>query len=184
LIEAILPAGLMVRNPVARHSERDIYMGYLQTGTAPIYGDSSFHKKGATIHHLTPGEDCIGADIRIPLHSLHSVSGTIVTQPDQPPVTFGFVEIKDVDDKNQHLSSAGIEDGVFHFMYLPPGRYELETDILWDRLPPSAGGPADGPRYPYPPASLAIQVLDKDLSGIVLTIPEKAKQNSSTAVEH
>ncbi len=178
----VLLSGLLQRNPMARGYDPDPYRGYSSGQLTPIYAEKTLHLKDAKVYEIKGGEDLGGADITIPLRGLYTVDGTVAVQGNQPPVAFGSVALQDVNDKAFKRFSF-IINRYFQFRYLPPGKYELRTEQLSDQPPHTMGGPEQGPDHTYAAGTVTFEVVDKDLSGVVLTIPEIAKPTDTGAAK-
>jgi hypothetical protein len=74
-------------------------------------------------------------------------------------------------------------DGSFQFPYLPPGKYELRTARLPDQPPYSPGQPERGPGHTYGNVTITVQVMDRDLNGVMITVPDSAKPAAADTQE-
>ena len=176
LVKVLMGIPRLEENPLAPEFQADPYEGYPVGGSIPIYSEKTLRKKDAKNFDLKRGEDLTGADIEVPLHGLYSINGTVVAQGSQPPIIFGSVSLQDVNDKTLKRSTTVIADGAFQFPYLPPGNYELKTTRLSDQPPYSPGHPDRGPDHTYADATITVQLLDKDLDGVTIAVPDIAKQ--------
>jgi hypothetical protein len=139
------------------------------------YSEKTLHKKNAKVYKLASGEEMSDADIEIPLNGLYSISGAVTVQGNQPPIVFGYALLVDLDDKTFTRRAVIHSDGSFQFPYLPPAKYRLKTASLSDQSPIRIFGEERKPSYAYPEASTAVEIIDQNLSGITLVIPEAPK---------
>ena len=100
-------------------------------------------------------------------------SDSVVSQT-QPPIVFGAVSLQDLSDKTFNRITSVNADGSFQFPYLPPGKYELKTKGLSDQPPFTPGQPEHGPGHTFADVMITVQVMDKDLDGVTIKIPDTA----------
>lgn len=160
---------------MAPEFESDPYQSYPTGSIIPIYAEKALRKKDARIYELTQGEDLGGADIQIPLRGLYSITGTVVAQGNQAPIVFGSVSLRDSNDNTLNRRTWVNADGSFQFAYVPPGKYELKTMRLSDRPPYSPGQLQRGSGHTYADVTITVLVIDKNLDGVAITVPDTAK---------
>jgi hypothetical protein len=176
VIEAVIGLPTFEENPMAAESKPDPYQGYpLGSAIIPFYAEKTVRKKEAKIYEVESGEDLSGADIEIPVRGLHSISGTVVAQGNQPPIVFGSVSLHDVNDNTFERSTWVVADGSFQFRDLPPGKYELKTTRLSDHSPDIPGQSESGSTHVYAAQTITVQIVDKDLNDVVIAVPESAE---------
>lgn len=136
------------------------------------YSPSTLHKKDAKVYKLNPNEDLSDADVEFPLHSLYTISGTVTTEENLPPIVSGSVSLEGIDDKTFARKAVIHSNGSFHLPYIPPGKYELKTAEVYDQSLLLRFGQEHKPGYPYSKASVTVEVIDADLTRVTLTIPQ------------
>ena len=72
-------------------------------------------------------------------------------------------------------NSVILADGSFQFPYLAPGKYELKTFRLSDRPPSVPNQPEHGTVYTYKDATVTVELMNKDLSDVILAVTEAAR---------
>ena len=169
-------------NPMAtQNSESDAYREYPEFGEMTIYAEQALHKENAEILEVTQGKELSDVDIVIPLHAFHSISGSVVAQGNQPSIVFGFVSLQDANDKTFTRNSVILADSSFQFPYLAPGKYELKTFHLSDQPPSVPNQPEQGTAYTYKDATVTVEIMNKDLSDVILAVTETARPASPGA---
>jgi hypothetical protein len=172
LVSATLPGGTTFSNPMAPVPSSEAPIWYLaQSGSSRIYSEKTFHKKDAKVYTVAPGEDLSGIDIELPLHSLHSITGKVAAQGNQPPVVFGFINLEDVNDRTFNGRTVILADGSFQFLNLPQGTYKLATEGLSDSVPLRSESSPDPATHSYTDATTIVEVMDKDLSDVSIAVP-------------
>jgi hypothetical protein len=159
--------------PTASKETSALYLA--QGGTITVYSDKTLHRKDAKVYTMTEGDDLSGVDVELPLHGLHSISGKVVAEGDQPGVVWGLVYLQDINDWKFNSQTVISADGSFQFFNMPQGNYKLTTRNLSDVVPQSVQpSPASTP-YSYKDVSTTVEVTDKDLNGVAIVIPGSTK---------
>ncbi len=123
------PLGHSSFNPMGTGGAMAVMMGLKLT----VYSGNALRKSDAKPVDVRAGEDRSGYDITVPLHTLRSLSGLVVSKADGHPVNGGSVDLtlKDAagkDDPSMHMVASILSDGSFHFDYIPaPATYTLKA---------------------------------------------------------
>ena len=138
-------------------------------------GNTSFESKAQPIT-VTAGEERTGADITVPLHNLHRISGRVVAKSDSRPANYGGVELTTVDGTD-FVASATLftdRDGSFTLNFIPGNTtYTLKVraaEIISTRGPD--GGVVSQSLHDFAHISTKITLRDGDADNIVLEVPE------------
>jgi hypothetical protein len=174
-----LPGNALFSNPIAVASKEVPTWYFAQGGTITIYSEKTFHRKDAKVYTVTEGDDLSGIDVELPLHGLHSISGQVITEGDQPSVVWGFVDLRDINDNKFNGQTVIFADGSFQFFNLPTGSYKLTTRDLSDVVPQLVDSSPEPTHYSYKNGSTAVEVMDKDLKGVAIAIPGSSKPTES-----
>ncbi len=142
-----------------------------QGGAITVYSDKTMHRKDAKVYTMAEGDDLSGVDVELPLHGLHTISGKVVAEGNQPGVVWGLVYLEDVNDWKFNSQAVISADGSFQFFNLPAGNYQLTTRNLSDVVPQSVEPSPEPTPYSYKDGSATVEVTDKDLSGVAIAIP-------------
>jgi hypothetical protein len=169
VLGATLPGETALLSAVATASKEASTLYGTQGGAMTIYSERTFHQKDAKVYTVTQGDELTGVDIELPLHGLHSISGKVVAQGDQPGVAWGVVSLRDTNDKTFNSEAVISGDGSFQFFNLPAGNYTLSTSHLSDVVPQLE--PAEATPHTYNDVNTTVDLTDKDLNGVTLTIP-------------
>jgi hypothetical protein len=169
ILGATLPGETALLSAVATASKQASTLYGTQGGAMTIYSEKTFHQKDAKVYTVTQGDDLAGVDIELPLHGLHSISGKVVAEGDQPGVAWGVVSLQDVNDKTFNSQAVISGDGSFQFFNLPAGSYTLSTAHLSDLVPQTE--PSEVTPHSYNDVSTTLDLTDKDLNGVTMTIP-------------
>jgi Carboxypeptidase regulatory-like domain len=149
-----------------------------------VYSGDTLQQADAKPVSLRAGDDRQGYDLTMPLHSLHSVTGKVVSKADAHPINSGGVELTGQtpagkDDPAVHYTASIRADGTFRFDYVPgPMTYTLKTSRAQDVTTTSTKkvlGSIIAEQKTlkrYGPATATVQVGDKDTSDVTLTVPE------------
>lgn len=84
-----------------------------------VYTGDTFSRTNAKAVTLTAGEEHSGADITIPAHSLHNITGHVYAKADLHTLNMGMVGLTSKENPALHLKAAIRDDGSFRFDYLP-----------------------------------------------------------------
>ena len=137
-------------------------------------GNTPFESKAQPVT-VTAGEERTVADITVPLHNLHRISGRVVAKSDSRPVTYGGVELTTVDGADfvgrATLFAEG--DGSFTLNFIPGNTtYTLKAvdaaEIVSIRSPD--GAEVGQTTHDYAPTSTQITLRDGDADNIVLEV--------------
>ena len=179
ILGVTLPGQALFSNPMAAASKEVPTLYLAQGGTITIYSEKTFHRKDAKVYTVTEGDDLSGIDVELPLHGLHSISGQVITQGDQPAVAWGLVYLRDINDNKFNSHTVIFADGSFQFFDLPTGSYKLTTSDLSDVVPQLVGYLKEPTPYSYKNGSTTVEVMDKDLNGVAIVIPGNSKPTES-----
>jgi hypothetical protein len=149
-----------------------------------VYSGDALQLADAKSISLRTGDDHPGYDLIMPLHSLHSVSGKVVSKTDAHPVNSGNVELTGQtadgkEDSTAHYTASIHPDGTFRFDYVPgPMTYTLKAmraqDVTTTSTKKMLGSIVAEQKTlkSYGPATTTVQVVDKETGDITLTVPE------------
>jgi hypothetical protein len=84
-----------------------------------VYTGDTFTRADAKSIKLGGGDELTGADIVVPSHKLHNISGHVVAKDDGHTLNVGTVGLTVKDNPATHLTAAIRDDGSFHFEDLP-----------------------------------------------------------------
>jgi hypothetical protein len=133
-------------------------------GALRFYTNDTVHPGSAKAYSLAAGQELTGLDIRIPLDGFHSVEGKAIAQ-DGRPITSAEVTITETSDPSLYFLAV-VSDGSFRFDRLPPGTYK--ATVPYGNIAP-AGGEVTAA---FGMGSTSFTLKDKDLTGLILTLPE------------
>jgi Carboxypeptidase regulatory-like domain len=149
-----------------------------------VYSGDALRLTDAKFISLRAGEDHPDYDLTMPLHSLHSVSGKVISKADDHSVNSGAVELTGQttagkDDPAVHYMASVHSDGSFRFDYVPGAMtYTLKVSRAQDVTTTSTRKVLGSliaeqkTLKSYGPATTTVQVGDKDTADITLTVPE------------
>jgi hypothetical protein len=86
-----------------------------------VYSGSTFNRAEAKAIAVSAGEEYSGADMTVPDHALHNITGHVLAKSDAHTLNVGSVVLTTKSDPALHMSAAIRDDGSFHFEYLPKG---------------------------------------------------------------
>ncbi len=133
-------------------------------GVLRFYTNDTIHPSSAKTYNLVAGQEISDLEIRVPLDGFRSVLGKVVA-PDGRSITSAEVTITEASDPSLYFAT-GVSDGSFRFDRLPPGMYKVAAQ--WGNIAP-AGGKAIAA---FGSGSTTFTLNEKDLSGVILTLPE------------
>ena len=113
-----------------------------------VYSGDTFNRAEAKAIKLSSGDELTGADISIPSHKLHNITGHVICKEDGHALNVGQVSLTVKDNPATHLSAAIRDDGSFRFEDLPgnitytltvsnaaDGRNDGPPNLMWNGLP-------------------------------------------------
>jgi hypothetical protein len=113
-----------------------------------VYSGDTFNRVDAKAIKLAAGDEFSGADISIPSHKLHNITGHVVSKEYGHTLNVGQVSLTVKDNPATHLLAAIRDDGSFHFEDLPgnitytltvcdaaDGRNDGPPNLMWMSLP-------------------------------------------------
>lgn len=107
-----------------------------------VYSGSTFNRAEAKAIAVSAGDEASGADITVPDHALHNITGHVVAKADAHTLNVGSVVLTTKSNPALNMSAAIRDDGSFHFEYLPKGiTYTLTVANAADG---KNGGPTTG----------------------------------------
>ncbi len=134
--------------------------------------------KPVTLHRA---EEYTGADIRVPMSKLHTVSGTVVAMRDGHPIDRANVSLVDATDGTPLKETwVSFGSGRFTLSFVPEGEYTVKVMNAADGVIDT--GPMEGgqgtysrfvPRHVYADTEQPLQVRG-DVAGVAVKIPEPA----------
>jgi hypothetical protein len=146
-----------------------------------VYTGNTFSRADAKSITVGVGEEFTGADIAIPAHALHNITGHVYAKADGHTLNVGLVVLTSKSDPALQLTAAIRDDGSFHFEYLPEGvNYTLKVEDAADgkNTPPATTGLFGiNPGNPeilhkYGTDSIDVSLGDADNDSVRLTVAE------------
>ena len=145
-----------------------------------VYTGDTFTRADAKALKLGGGDELTGADIVIPSHKLHNISGHVVAKDDGHTLNVGQVGLTVKDNSAVHLTAAIRDDGSFHFEGLP-GNITYTLTVA-----DAADGRNDGPAsnlmgisipnpellHKYGTDTTTVLLTDTDVDGITLHVAQ------------
>jgi len=153
----------------------------------PVYSGSTIRRKDAAAVKLDAGQETSGADITIPVGSLHEVSGTLLAK-DGHTINGGKVALLFADDRSQFATvDVNNDDSTFRFPYVPEGNYILSVEQAKDvgsvQVPNAPG--ANPPTHTDHPTLHTYGTLEQpltvhtDLQSLTPIVPDKPTTTAS-----
>jgi hypothetical protein len=146
-----------------------------------VYSGNTFNRTGAKPITVSAGKECSGAEITIPAHSLHNITGHVYAKADAHTLNVGQVNLTSKSNPALHLIAAIRDDGSFHFEYLPGGiTYTLTTaDAADGKTNPAATPGFMGINLPnteilhkYGKDTTDVLLGDSDIDSVRLTVAQ------------
>lgn len=145
-----------------------------------VYSGNTFSRADAKPINVSAGEEYTGADITVPDHSLHSITGHVYAQSDAHTLNVGSVLLTSKTNPSLHLTAAIRDDGSFHFEYLPAGiTYTLTVADAADGKNTAASVGFLGMNLPNPEilhkyggATTDVLLSDADIDSVRLTVAQ------------
>ena len=145
-----------------------------------VYSGDTFSRADAKSITVSAGEEVSGADITIPDHSLHNITGRVYAKSDAHTLNVGQVILTSKSNSVLHLMAAIRDDGSFHFEYLPKGiTYTLTVEEAADARNTGASTSFLGMNLPNPEIlhkygtdSTDVLLGDSDIDSVRLTVAQ------------
>jgi hypothetical protein len=146
-----------------------------------VYSGNTFDRAAAKTIAVVAGEESPGADIAIPDHSLHSITGRVYAKSDGHTLNVGAVNLTSKSNPALHIMAAIRDDGSFHFEYLPGGiTYTLTVEDAADgKNSPSATPGFMGINLPnteilrkYRSDTTDVSLADSDIDTVRFTVAQ------------
>jgi hypothetical protein len=146
-----------------------------------VFSGDTFSRADAKSISVSAGEEYSGADITVPAHSLHNITGHVVAKSDAHTLNVGQVVLTSKTNPALHMTAAIRDDGSFHFEYLPGGiNYTLTVEDAADgRNTPAAKPGFMGINLPdteilhkYGSDSIDVLLGDSDIDSVRLAVAQ------------
>jgi hypothetical protein len=146
-----------------------------------VYTGNTFSRADAKSVTVGTGEELSGADITVPAHALHNITGHVYAKSDAHTLNVGQVILTSKSNPALQLMAAVRDDGSFHFEYLPGGvNYTLNVEDAADgkNTPPTTSGfmginiPSTEILRKYGTDSIDVQLGDSDIDSVRLTVAQ------------
>lgn len=126
--------------PAGEYTVCTLLPGDSQASSPQVCLGNVFRKRDARTITASPGDTVNGADIVIPLHSIHSVTGSIVQGVKNQSPTKATVHLLYADDREPAMAVDMFSDGSFLFPFVPEGAYIVQvTNATYEEPAPQAG---------------------------------------------
>jgi len=174
-------------NPIATNSGNPFgsaTMAGLMGLKLTVYSGNAVRRSDATSVAVGSGENRSGYDITMPLHTMHSIGGTVRAKSDAHPVNSGTVELTaqtpdGKPDASLHLTANIQPDGTFHFDYIPgPATYTIKAshpaDVTTTGTTKMFGSTIAQQKtnHSYGSATTSATLGDSDILDLKIDVPE------------
>lgn len=120
-----------------------------------------FRKRDARTISVSAGEAVNGADMVIPLKTIHSIAGSLNTVAASTPPVQAKLRLLYADDREVAMSTTTFSDGSYLFPFVPEGNFILQvTDASYTVPTPETGSPESTGK----PAAKVHALVDRELS--------------------
>lgn len=146
-----------------------------------VYTGNTFSRPDAKTVSVSAGEEFSGADMTVPAHALHDITGHVVAKSDAHTLNVGSVALTSKSNPALHMTAAIRDDGSFHFEYLPKGiTYTLTVaDAADGKNTPGSGAAFMGMNLPHPEIlhkygsdTTDVMLGDSDIDAVQLTVAQ------------
>ncbi len=142
------------------------------------YSGDTFTRADSKSISVGSGEDHLGADITIPAHKLHNISGHVYSKSDSHALNNGSITISIKGGAGLPIVAAIHDDGSFRFEYLPSGAYTLRTVEAADARTTGSNNfmgmsmPKQEVLHKYSGASADVILADSDVDSVKFSLDQ------------
>ena len=148
-----------------------------QANSPQVCLGNAFRKRDATTISVSAGETVNGADIVIPLKSIHSVAGSLAQAvAGQPPIQAKLLLLY-ADDREVAMSTSSFSDGTFLLPFVPEGSFILQvTEASYTEPSPAAASPETAGKtaakvHQFGNREIPV-IVDRDVTDLAITLVE------------